>query len=258
MDSFWPKIKENPIFALLLAVLLAVLIASLIFWALNLHKQNYYIGKSTEIQRTISISGEGKVTVIPDIAYISLGLTVEKTKVADAQSENTKTMNDLIDKLKGLGIDKKDIKTTSYSIYPNYDYPNNKQTLRSYTVYQEVQVKLRQTDKIDQVLKIGGDLNLNQIGGLSFDVDEPEQYRQEARVKALENAKQKADDLSKIMGVKLGKVVSFSEGEGYYPTPYPIYSKAADMGIGGGGAAPSVQSGSQDITITATVVYELD
>jgi len=258
METFWPKIKENPIFAILLAVLLAVLIVGLIFWARNLNKQNYYIGKSTEIQRTISISGEGKVTTIPDIALVSLGLTTEKPKVADAQSENSKTMNSLIDKLKLLGIDSKDIKTTNYTIYPVYDYPNNNQVLRGYTVSQDVQVKIRQTDKVDDVLKVAGDLNLNQIGGLSFDIDDPEGYRQEARIKALENAKQKADALSKIMGVKLGKVISFSESGGIN-TPYPIYAKA-DMGIGGGSVAPApaVEAGSQEIIIDATIVYELD
>ncbi len=257
MNSFWPKLKENPVFAVILAILLVVLIFGFIFWTRNLYKQNYYIGKSTDIQRTISISGEGKVTVIPDIAFVTLGLSVEKAKVADAQTENTKTMNSLIEKLKGLDIEKKDIQTSSYNIYPNYDYNYGKQTLRSYTVYQEVQVKLRKTDKVDDVLKLAGDLNLNQIGGLSFNIDEPEQYRQEARVKAMENAKQKADDLAKVMGVKLGKVVSFSEGDSYMPQPYYSSFKGAEMG-GGIAAAPAVEAGSQDIVITATVVYELD
>jgi len=256
MNYFWPKIKENPLFAALVAILLITLVISLTLWARNLAKQNYYIGKSTEIQRTISINGDGKVTVIPDIAYVSLGMRVEKAKVADAQAENTKTMNSLIDKLKAIGIEKKDIQTINYSIYPNYDYPNNVQTLRSYTVSQDLQVKIRKTENVDNVLKLAGELNINQIGGLSFGVDEPEKYRQEARVKALENAKQKADDLAKVMGVRLGKVVSFSEAEAYYPT-YSMYAKAD--GIGGGGApAPTIEAGSQDITITATIVYELD
>lgn len=257
MNSFWPKLKENPVFAVILAILLVVLAVSLIFWVRNLSKQNYYIGKSTDIQRNISISGEGKVTVIPDIANVSLGLTVEKAKVADAQAENTKTMNSLIDKLKALDIAKADITTTSYNIYPNYDYSNNKQTLRSYTVYQEVQVKLRQVDKVEQVLKLAGELNLNQIGGLSFSVDQPEIYKQEARILALQNAKQKAEELAKVMGVKLGKVISFSESDSYMPQPYYSNIRGAEMG-GGVAAAPAVEAGSQDIVITASVVYELD
>jgi hypothetical protein len=251
-----PKFKENPFFFILSLVFIVVLIIAIGIWAWNMSKQHYYIGKNPDIQRTISIAGEGKVTAIPDIALVSLGLSTEKKKISDAQSENSKTMNALIEQLKGLDIAKEDIKTVNYTIYPTYDWVDGKQILRGYTVSQDVQVKIRQTDKVDEVLQIAGGLNLNQIGGLSFDLDQPEKYRQEARLKALENAKEKADALAKVMGVKLGKVISFSESEGYVPAPYPMYAKAE--GIGGGGAAPTVEAGSQEITITATVSYELD
>jgi len=251
-----PKFKENPIHYVLSVALIIVLVIAIGIWAWNLSKQHYYIGKNPDIQRTIAITGEGKVTAIPDIALVSLGLSTEKKKVSDAQAENSKTINSLIDQLKGLGIAKEDITTTNYSIYPAYDWTNGKQILRGYTVSQDVQVKIRQTDKVDDVLKIAGDLNLNQIGGLTFSIDQPEVYKQQARIKALENAKEKADALAQVMGVKLGKVISFSESEGYVPPPYPMYAKAE--GIGGGGAAPTVEAGSQEITIMATISYELD
>jgi hypothetical protein len=251
-----PKFKENPIMFVLSLVFIVVLGIAIGIWAWNMSKQHYYIGKNPDIQRTISIAGEGKVTTIPDIALVSLGLSTEKKKISDAQSENSKTMNALIEQLKGLDIAKEDIKTVNYTIYPAYDWVDGKQILRGYTVSQDVQVKIRQTDKVDEVLQIAGGLNLNQIGGLSFDLDQPEKYRQEARLKALENAKEKADALAKVMGVKLGKVISFSESEGYVPAPYPMYAKAE--GMGGGGTAPAVEAGSQEITITATVSYELD
>lgn len=257
MNTFWPNFKENPVFAVLLVIFMIILGSGLLFWAGNLMKQNYYIGKNPDIQRTISIAGEGKVTAIPDIALVSLGLTTEKKNVSEAQVENSKTMNSLLEKLKGLNIAQEDIKTVNYSIYPAYDWTDGKQILRGYTVSQDVQVKIRKTDQVDEVLMIAGNLKLNQIGGLTFDIDNPENYKQEARIKALENAKIKADDLAKVMGVKLGKVISFSESEGYVPTPYPMYAKAE--GIGGGGAvAPEVSAGSQEITIMATVSYELD
>jgi hypothetical protein len=252
-----PNFKENPLLAVLSALFIVVLGIAVGIWGWNMSKQHYYIGKSPDIQRTISITGEGKVTAIPDIALVSLGLTTEKKNISDAQAENSKTMNSLIEKLKGLNIAKEDIKTVNYSIYPAYDWTDGRQVLRGYTVSQDVQVKIRKTDQVDEVLKIAGDLNLNQIGGLTFDIDNPENYKQDARIKALENAKEKADALAKVMGVKLGKVISFSESEGYVPAPYPMYAKAE--GIGGGGApAPAVEAGSQEITIMATVSYELD
>jgi uncharacterized protein YggE len=252
-----PKFKENPLHFILSVAFVIVLGVTIGIWGWNMSKQHYYIGKNPDIQRTISISGEGKVTAIPDIALVSLGLTTEKKNISDAQTENSKTMNSLIEKLRGLNIAKEDIKTVNYSIYPAYDWTDGRQILRGYTVSQDVQVKIRKTDQVDEVLKIAGDLKLNQIGGLTFNIDNPENYKQEARIKALENAKEKADALANVMGVKLGKVISFSESEGYYPQAYPMYAKAD--GIGGGGApAPAVEAGSQEISITATVSYELD
>src|SRR4030042_2053575 len=169
-----PKFKENPLLTVLLAIFIIVLIVAIGLWGWNLSKQHYYIGKSTDIQRTISITGEGKITAIPDIALVSLGLTTEKKNISDAQSENSTTMNSLIEKLKGLDIAKEDIKTTNYSIYPAYDWTDGRQVLRGYTVSQDVQVKIRKTDQVDKVLLIAGDLKLNQIGGLTFDIDNPE------------------------------------------------------------------------------------
>ncbi|MCX6739715.1 MAG: SIMPL domain-containing protein [Candidatus Parcubacteria bacterium] len=256
MNTFWPKIKENPIFAILLAILLAVLAVGLIFWARNLNKQNYYIGKNPQADRTIAISGEGKVTAIPDIASVTLGMDNTSMDIQVAQKKNSDAINALITQLKALGIAEQDIQTASYNIYPQYDYSNNTQIIKGYTVSQSVSVKVRQTAKVSNVLKIAGDLKLNQVGGLSFEVDQPEFYQQQAREKALQNAKDKAQALADVMGVKLGKVISFSESSNNY-APYPIYSDKS-LGIGGGGTAPSVAPGSQDIIIDATIVYELD
>jgi uncharacterized protein YggE len=257
MNSFWPKIKENPLFVALLAILLIALIIALTFWTRNLAKQNYYIGKNPQIDRTISISGEGKVTAIPDIASVTLGMENTSLDIQAAQKKNSDTINALITQLKALGIDAKDIQTVNYSILPQYDYSSGKQVLTGYSISQNITVKIRKTDQVSAVLKIAGDLKLNQVGGLSFDIDQPEIYQQQARTIALQNAKDKAEALAKIMGVKLGKVISFSESSSYN-APYPLYAAKSDLGIGGGGTAPSVAPGSQDIIIDATIVYELD
>jgi uncharacterized protein YggE len=257
MNTCWPKFKENPLLYILATVLLVALIFVLVFWARNLYKQNYYIGKNPQIDRTITISGEGKVTAISDIANVSLGMQNTNLNIQVAQKKNSDTMNTLITQLTALGIAKEDIQTTNYNIYPQYDYTSGKQTLTGYSVSQDVTVKIRQTDKVDQVLKIAGDLKLNQVGGLSFEIDNPEVYRQQARILALQNAKVKAEALAQIMGVSLGKVISFSESSNA-PTPYPMYSDKAVLGMGGGGTAPSVSVGSQDIIIDAAVVYELN
>ena len=98
---------------------------------------------------------------------------------------------------------------------------------------------------------------MNQVGGLSFDVDEPENLKQQARELAIKNAKEKAESLAKIVGVNLGRIISFSEyTDGAGPIPYDSYALKG-VGMGGGAPAPEIASGSTEITVTANVEYEI-
>jgi uncharacterized protein YggE len=227
------------------------------FKARNEAKQYRYIGVPIE-RNTITVSGEGKVVGIPDVALIDLGTTVERPTVSAAQKENTRIMNELISRLKSGGVDAKDIQTTSYNVYPSYDWNNGKQTLRGYTVSQNVHVKVRNLEKVGDLIGMAGELGANQIGGITFSVDEPEDLRAQARLKALENAKDKAKTLSEAAGVKLVRVVSFDESF-QYPGPVPYYDKMA-LGMGGAGAAPApaVEAGSNEIVANVTLTYEIE
>ncbi|MBU1146289.1 SIMPL domain-containing protein [Patescibacteria group bacterium] len=256
MENPMPQLKNNRALKIFTALVMLGLFVFLGTLVANNLKSYQYIGKPTAERDTIAISGEGKVTGIPDIATVSVGLQTEKADVKSAQTENTNKMNRLIANLKNLGVDSQDIQTSYYNIYPQYDWPNGKQILRGYQVSQGVAVKIRNLSKIGDILAAAGEGGANQVSGLSFNIDDPEALRQEARVKALENAKEKADALARVAGVKLGKIVSFSE---YSGTPTPLY-KSYDMGgIGGGGevAAPTVESGSMDIVVDVSVSYEI-
>jgi uncharacterized protein len=224
----------------------------------NAAKEHDYIGISPKQPHSISIVGQGKVTGAPDVANIQLGYSVEKPTVAAAQKDNSDKMNAMIDKLKkDFKIDPKDIQTANYYISPQYDYNNGKQTLRSYLVSQNLNVKLRKMDQVSGIIEAAGAIGLNQVGNLSFEIDNPEQLKQEAREKALAQAKEKAEALAKVVGVKLGKVISFSESSNDNQ-PMPLYAmdNKALSGMGGG-AAPTVEAGSNEITIIATVEYEI-
>jgi len=185
-------------------------------------------------------------------------LQTEDKSVAKAQKDNTDKMNTVIEKLKkDFNIDGKDIQTANYNIYPQYDWTNNRQILRAYQVSQSVNVKIRDLTKISDILNVVGQAGLNEVSGLTFDVDEPENLKQQARELAIKNAQEKAESLAKIAGVKLGKVISFSEyADNSGPIPYESYALKG-MGVGGGGAAPMVETGSTEITITANVEYEI-
>lgn len=236
---------------------LLALTAWLGFKARNEARQYNFIGVPIE-RNVITVSGEGKVVGIPDIATIDLGTTIEKSTVAEAQKENTRIMNQLVEQLKSAKVDKKDIQTTSYNVNPNYDWNNGKQTLRSYSVAQNVHVKIRNLDAVGDIIGKAGALGVNQIGGIQFTVDEPEKLKEEARAKALENAKAKASALAAVAGIKLRRVISFDESQGgMYPPPI-FYAKE---GMGGGpdiAAAPRVEAGSTEITVHVNLTYEIE
>jgi uncharacterized protein YggE len=166
-------------------------------------------------------------------------------------------MNAITDKLKQLGVAKEDIQTTNYSIYPTYDYPNSRQVSRGFQISQNVDIKVRKLDAISDILAAAGTLGANQVGGVTFTIDDPEALRQQARLKGLEVAKMKAQALAQAAGVQLGKVVGFSESS--TTPPSPIYY-AKDMAANQGGApsaVPAVEPGSQDIIVNVTVQYEI-
>ena len=251
MLSNW---KENK----LLSALLIVGIIWIAGQIRNDLKEHRYIGKPTEIRDTITIGGEGKVTAIPDIAAIEIGVSTEKTDVASAQKENTTKMNAVTKKVKDLGVDEKDIQTTQYNIYPQYDYTNNRQQLRGYQIAQNVRIKIRDLSKIGAILEAATSAGANQVSGVSFTIDDPEKLRQEAREKALDNAREKAKALAGRADVKLGKIVSFSESDSGTP-PVPYYARAEAFGMGGDMAVktPDIQAGSLEVVVNVNVSYEI-
>jgi uncharacterized protein YggE len=153
------------------------------------------------------------------------------------------------------------VQTTQNSLYPNQDYRDGKATITGYQANYTITIKVRGVDEIKNKLGsiISGvtDNGANQINGVALSIDKPDQLKQEAQEKAIENAKQKAKALADAAGLKLGRVVSISDnGSSGYPVPY-----AADLAYGAGGAeksyAPSIEPWSQDVTANMTVVFEL-
>jgi hypothetical protein len=236
------------------SLLFLALAAYVILLARNAAKSFDYIGRPESQRDTIAISAEGKVTALPDIATIPIGVQTEKKKVSEAQAENSTKMNAIVAKLKELGVAAEDIKTANYSIWPQYDWVNGRQIERGYQVSQNVDVKIRNLDRIGQVLAAAGELGANQVGGVTFTIDDPEDLRQQARLKGLGAAKAKAQALADAAGVKLGKVVGFSESSGWQPPV--LYGKAYEA-LGAGGGTPDVQPGSQDVVVTVSVIYEI-
>ncbi len=245
------------IIAVLLAVLLVYLICLVGTLVRNNAKKYYFIGKADRMERTIMVSGYGKVTGTNDIAVTTIGFSNTDKDIAKAQTDNKKVMDQVMAELKKLGVVDKDMQT-DYSIYPDYNYTQDKgQELKGYKVNNQVTVKIRDLSKITTILGLAGKYGATEVSGLNFTIDDTENLKMQAREKSLSDAKIKAAKLAADLGVKLGTVVSYNEYESsqdYYPMKY------STMAEGGGAVAlapESVAAGSKDVVMNTTITYEI-
>jgi len=211
-------------------------------------------------QTGIWVTGTGEVTVTPDIATMRLGVASEAATVDEAQSQAIEAMSKVMKALEDSGIDDKDIQTQYYNIrqVTEWDRVKEEEKIIGYQVTNTVIVKIRDVDKtgtiIDDVARAGGDLT--RINNISFSVDDPSVYYEEAREKAMVDAKARAENLAKLSGVRLGKPIYISES---VATPYPIYR---DVMVESGMAVPApaptpISLGEQEVTINVQIVYEI-
>ncbi len=214
----------------------------------------FYVNSvNTQKSTTFDVTGEGKVSLKPDIATITVGIQAPGTSVKAAQDQINVSINKVSSAIKQLGVKDADIQTTNYNINPEYDYTNG-QKIKGYTASTNLFVKVRQVDKVNQVIDTATSNGANQVGGINFDIDDKSKVENEARQKAVLDAKKKAEDAAKIAGFKLGKIVNYSENNPN--SPIPFYSARA-MDVKAEGAPTQVEPGSTDVTVTVTLSYDI-
>jgi uncharacterized protein len=223
----------------------------------------FIIGKNVESTQlppvTISVSGEGKVSAVPDIASLSFGVHTGRQTTAQAAMEKlSNDMNAVMEAVKAKGIEEKDIRTESLNLFPAYDWDEGTRVDRGFEASQSLRVKVRDLAKIGDVLTAATSAGANQAGGVNFTIDEPDDLQKEARDEAIEDAKEKAKELANELGVSLGKLRGFNEG-GYSPAPMYERAMMMDMGMGGGGGGGGmpVPSGEQEVRMNVTLTYEV-
>ena len=194
---------------------------------------------------------------MPDIASLSFGVTTgRRVSAKDAMTVLSRQMNAVFDAVKKEGIEQKDFTTEQFSLSPVYDWSNNRQTIIGYEASQSLRVKVRDLDKVPDVLSAATNAGANQAGSVNFTIDDPEKAQAEAREEAIENAKEKAQVLARQLGLHLGRITSFNENGGGYNPPMPMYSRAENMAADGAQALP-MPSGEQDVNVTVSITYEL-
>ncbi|MEK7084854.1 MAG: SIMPL domain-containing protein [Patescibacteria group bacterium] len=245
------------IFLTLFGILLVYLIVLLGTVIRNNLEKYYYIGQAEKPERMITLDAEGKVTVAPDVSMTTMGMIAKGKTVAEAQEKNSAVMNALIERLKGLGVEEKDIQTANYNIYPQYNYTEAEgQVLTGYEVHQSVMVKIRDVSRADTILGLAGEVGANAVSGLQFTFDDDEAYKAEARQIALEALAEKARAISEALGVRMIGIVSYAEyegGRGGYPPPMPFLKEMEGIG----GAAPDIEAGSQEVVMNVSVTFEI-
>jgi len=242
------------------AILDILLIVLVILGVFSVSALRHY-SDSTPSSRTISVSAEGKTVVTPDIAKINFSVVTEGSDTVKISEENIKKMNKAIDFVKSQGIEAKDIQTAGYNLSPRYEYNEDtrKTFISGYILTQTIYVKIRDFSKISGILGALPGLGVNDISSLSFSVENQDASLKIARDQAFEKAFAKAEEMAKMNGVRIKRVVTFSD----YQNNYPIYAKTMSYGVGGGAVAesapaPSIEPGSQEVTVNVSVTYEIN
>ncbi|MEP3276597.1 MAG: SIMPL domain-containing protein [Stappiaceae bacterium] len=205
----------------------------------------------------ISITGTGHVQATPDMATVTSGVVSDAKSARDALNENSKSMNAIIDKIKSAGIDAKDIQTSGFNISPNYNNSKSNYSgsasIDGYRVFNNVTVRVRDLAKLGDLLDTMVTEGANNISGINFIVSEADTLSDEARKKAVANAKRKAELYAAASGVKLGRVLSINEGGGFQP----VQGRALRMEAMASSDAPPIEQGQQTLTTSVNMVWEI-
>ena len=207
---------------------------------------------STTPAHTITVSGTGKVTVVPDVARVNLGVTLSKSTVKAARDGAATSMTAIIAALKALGIADADIQTSGLNLSPQYATGSSTKIV-GYTISEQLQVTVRDLDKAGDVVDTATAKGATDVNGIWFEISDPARAQNDARAAAVTAARSSAQALAGAANVSLGSVISISDATptfvGYYPNVGARDTAAP--------AATPVQPGTQDVTATVTVIYAI-
>ncbi|MFZ3071287.1 MAG: SIMPL domain-containing protein [Anaerolineaceae bacterium] len=239
-----------------------ILIASLMVGALILSGCTQSLpadASNTTNLRTLSVSGTGTVTLVPDIAYINIGVHSEAENVTTSLNDNNELATAISTALQAEGIAEKDIQTANFNVYPMQKYDEMGQPSGTvYVVENTVYVTVRDLSNLGKLLDIAITAGANNIYGINFDVADRDTALEQARDLAIQDGKEKAQAVADVAGVTLGAIQSINVAGSSYVQTYK-----GNYGIGGGGEASSdtsvpVSAGQIVITYDANLIYEIN
>lgn len=252
------------------AIIIALVGVTFAAWS---YVSTYNDSVNLNLQRSFAVQGEGKVVAIPDIATFTFSVLTQGGKeIAGLIKENTEKMNGAIAYAKSQGVEAKDIETQNYNLEPRYQYYNCNPSydasgsvkpcppaeIVGYTITQTVSVKVRDFGKVGDILSGVVKNGANTVSGLDFRIDNISKVQNDARAKAITEAKEKAKMIASAAGFRVGKLLSIDEG---YTPVFRMMNEKGGYGMGGGDVspvpAPVIEPGSQDVSVSVTLRYEI-
>jgi len=210
-------------------------------------------------ERTISVSGSGKITIEPDVAYVSFGVFTKAKTANEAQTANAASFAAVEKALKEFGVAAKDIKTTGFYVQPEYQWSDKgESSITGYTADHTVQVAYRNLTGIGKLIDAVSKAGANRMNGIQFGTEKMDAFELQVIEKAMANAKAKADTIAKAAGRSVKSVLHVQQGgvSGGAPIYYPM-ARMESTAASDGGVGTSVQPGQLEITTTVTVTYEM-
>lgn len=242
---------------------IALIAASLAFAFASV---GYVLNQPDYSERTFSVSGEGEAIAVPDVGNFTFSVLTEGgTNLTALQEDNTEKSNAVINYLKKSGVDEEDIKSQNYSVSPRYQYNRCSsedevcppRQIVGYTIRHTVSVKVRELEDAGSLLSGVVQNGANTVSQLTLSIDDPTELENEARAQAMEKAREKAEAIAKAGKFRIGKLISVSENLPYQPRAYALDTFEA-AGLGGAGApVPSIEPGSEKVTVNVMLTYEI-
>lgn len=270
MKNLWQLIKSPLLTA-------AFVLLGLFIWSSFSYLLPFQLpGSPVSKDALFTAEGTGEVTYVPDTALLYLGVSKTAATQEEAKNQANKIINQITEELKKLGIDKKYIKTTNFSVNENYDYgimpaaepmvvedkmgimPPSRSKVRGYVANANLEVRVKPLDKAERAIDVATKAGATQVGTSQLVLDEQKQKELEsqARIEAIKNAKEKAKQISEAAGIRLGRVVSVQEGGGGYPVPYLMKAEGRTMDSSAPAPATQIEPGENKISLSVTLSYE--
>jgi uncharacterized protein YggE len=206
--------------------------------------------------RTISVAGNGRAFLTPEIATISIGVRTEDSDAAEAVDASNSQVQVLTDALVGMGVEERDIQTSSFNIYPNQQYDDSGRLVSTtYVVENTVTVTVRDLSTLGALLGTAVEAGANQIYGIQFDAEDRSEAESEARVAAVEDARAKAEELAAASGVSLGELLSISEGTN---VSIPYFDGRGGAAVEAAVSNVPISPGQLTVTVDVNLVFAFE